>query len=98
MVEDDSPEWSAEDFDRAEVWDGNRYLGHGRDFKNGRRVVAAPRPRNPRAFPRRRPRLANPTQRHFAAVAQTPTIAMLIDSRRQKRPASELLKRITARK
>lgn len=38
MVEDDSPEWTEEDFARAEVWDGNKFLGHGRDFKGGRRV------------------------------------------------------------
>jgi uncharacterized protein (DUF4415 family) len=33
-----APELTEEWFDNAEVWDGNRYLGHGRDFKNGRRV------------------------------------------------------------
>jgi len=33
-----APEWTEADFDRAEVWDGNKFLGHGRDFKNGRRV------------------------------------------------------------
>jgi uncharacterized protein (DUF4415 family) len=35
---DTAPEWTEADFDRAEVWDGNKFLGHGRDFKNGRRV------------------------------------------------------------
>jgi uncharacterized protein (DUF4415 family) len=38
MVEDGSPEWTDEDFANAEVWHGNKFLGHGRDFKNGRRV------------------------------------------------------------
>jgi uncharacterized protein (DUF4415 family) len=38
MVEDDSPEWTDEDFARAEVWHGDKFLGHGRDFKNGRKV------------------------------------------------------------
>ncbi|HEX3410328.1 MAG TPA: BrnA antitoxin family protein [Stellaceae bacterium] len=35
---DTAPEWTAEDFDRAEVWNGNKFLGHGRDFKGGRKV------------------------------------------------------------
>lgn len=35
---DTAPEWTAEDFDRAEVWNGDKFLGHGRDFKGGRRV------------------------------------------------------------
>jgi uncharacterized protein (DUF4415 family) len=38
MVEDDSPELTDEDFANAEVWHGNKFLGHGRDFENGRRV------------------------------------------------------------
>ena len=38
MVEDDSPELTDEDFANAEVWHGNKFLGHGRDFKNGRRI------------------------------------------------------------
>jgi uncharacterized protein (DUF4415 family) len=43
MVEDDSPEWTAEDFARAEVWDGNKFLGHGRDFENGKRKAGRPK-------------------------------------------------------
>jgi uncharacterized protein (DUF4415 family) len=35
---DTAPEWTDEDFERAEVWHGNKFLGHGRDFKNGRRL------------------------------------------------------------
>ncbi len=38
MVEDDAPELTDEDFANAEVWHGNKFLGHGRDFENGRRV------------------------------------------------------------
>jgi uncharacterized protein (DUF4415 family) len=40
---DTASEWSAEDFDRAEVWDGNTFLGHGRDFKNGKRKAGRPK-------------------------------------------------------
>lgn len=35
---DTAPELDDEWFANAEVWHGNRYLGRGRDFKNGRRV------------------------------------------------------------
>jgi uncharacterized protein (DUF4415 family) len=35
---DAAPELTDEWFAAAEVWDGNKFLGHGRDFKNGRKV------------------------------------------------------------
>jgi uncharacterized protein (DUF4415 family) len=35
---DSAPEWTEEDFDRAEVWHGDRYLGRGLDFREGRRI------------------------------------------------------------
>src|SRR5215469_684353 len=35
---DTAPELTDEWFAEAEVWHGNKFLGHGRDFKNGRRV------------------------------------------------------------
>src|SRR5215475_7635454 len=40
---DTAPEWTDEDFDKAEVWEGNRFLGHGRDFENGKRKVGRPK-------------------------------------------------------
>ncbi len=43
MVEDDAPELTDEDFANAEVWDGNTFLGHGRDFKNGKRKAGRPK-------------------------------------------------------
>jgi uncharacterized protein (DUF4415 family) len=33
---DAAPELTDEWFDAAEVWEGNRFLGHGRDFENGK--------------------------------------------------------------
>ena len=35
---DTAPELTEEWFAAAEVWHGDEFLGHGRDFKNGRRV------------------------------------------------------------
>jgi DNA-binding protein HU-beta len=33
---DTAPEWTDEDFDRAEVWHGDRYLGRGKEVRAGR--------------------------------------------------------------
>jgi uncharacterized protein (DUF4415 family) len=33
---DTAPEWTEEDFDRAEVWHGDHYLGRGKDVRAGR--------------------------------------------------------------
>jgi uncharacterized protein (DUF4415 family) len=40
---DTAPELTEEWFDQAEVWHGNRYLGHARDFENGKRKVGRPK-------------------------------------------------------
>jgi CspA family cold shock protein len=40
---DTAPEWTDEQFDRAEVWEGDRLLGHGRDFENGKRKPGRPK-------------------------------------------------------
>src|SRR4029434_4866457 len=36
---DTAPEWTDQMFDEAEVWEGNRFLGHGRDLENGKRKL-----------------------------------------------------------
>jgi uncharacterized protein (DUF4415 family) len=40
---DAAPELTDADFDNAEVWQGNRFLGHGRDFENGKRKGGRPK-------------------------------------------------------
>jgi uncharacterized protein (DUF4415 family) len=40
---DTAPELTDADFDNAEVWQGNRFLGHGRDFENGKRKGGRPK-------------------------------------------------------
>src|SRR5215471_5341009 len=40
---DTAPELTDEWFENAEVWEGNRFLGHGRDFENGKRKVGRPK-------------------------------------------------------
>ena len=40
---DTAPEWTDQMFDEAEVWEGNRFLGHGRDFESGKRKPGRPK-------------------------------------------------------
>jgi hypothetical protein len=39
---DTAPEWTDKDFNRVEVWEGNRYLGRGKDVRAGRSQTAPP--------------------------------------------------------
>src|SRR5260221_13212691 len=37
MLEDDTPEWTDEEFDNAEVWNGDRYIGLVKEVRRGGR-------------------------------------------------------------